>query len=272
MKSGGNCHLMAILLYSSIQPPYACIPMLLVIAAMEEELKTGMSLCRRPRKIPHQGISLWQASRNDKLMSFLKTGVGTRRSAASLEEALSVISPSHILVIGYAGALDPDLKLGDLVAVQRALAFNLGQDNPAWENIQLEGAFQLTHYEELAQTAVSIGLNARMGDAMTSPYVLGDPAHKNLLYEKFHALIVDMETASLARVAASKHVPLSCIRVISDEAGDTFLAPFSHDPSKKITARAGKLISKGMVQTFREWKKHTLIAKKSLAEFLSHYL
>jgi adenosylhomocysteine nucleosidase len=215
---------------------------------------------------------MWQANRNDKTISFLKAGVGPRRSAANLEEALKIVEASHMLLIGYAGALDPDLRLGDLVAVSRALAFSLAIDNPTWENVQLDGTFELAHGEALARSANSFGLTAYTGDVLTSPYVLGDPVHKNLLYKKFHASIVDMETAALARVAASREVPLSCIRAISDEARDTFLAPFSHDPSNKIAARAGKLLNKGMLRTYHEWKANTQIAQKSLTRFLSNYL
>jgi nucleoside phosphorylase len=246
--------------------------MLLIAAALEEELRIAMALCRQQKKIPHRSISLWQANRNDKTIGFVKAGVGPKRSAANLEEALKMVEPSQILVIGYAGALDPDLQVGDLVAVARALAFSLPEDNPEWENVQLDGTFELAQSEALAQSAGALGLRASIGDAMTSSYVLGDAAHKNFLFSRFHASIVDMETAALARVAASKNVPLSCIRVISDEARDTFLAPFSHDPSRNMAARAGKLFNKGMVQTYREWKANTRVAKKSLTHFLSHYL
>ena len=246
--------------------------MLLVVAALEEELKTGMALCRGLRKAPHRSLSLWQARRNDKTIGFLKAGVGPRRSAANLDKTLKIIEASHILVIGYAGALDPDLKLGDLVAAKRALAFSLDKSNPTWENARLDGAFELVHWESLARSIKSLGLSGTTGDVLTSSYVLGDPVHKSLLYKKFHASIVDMETAALARVAASKNVPLSCIRAISDEARDTFLAPFSYDPSTPIAARTGRLFSKGMIQTYREWKAHTLVAKKNLSQFLSQYL
>lgn len=248
------------------------IAMLLIAAAMEEELETGLKLCSGKEKIPHRSVSLWQARRKDKTIGFLKAGVGPTRSAANLEEVLNIIEVSQILIIGYAGALDPGLKLGDLVSVRRALAFSLDKDNPTWENVQLDGTFDLTQSEELAQFAKTLSLSAYFGDALTSRHVLGDPVHKNFLYTRFGASIVDMETAALARVAASKNVPLSCIRAISDEAGDTFLEPFSYDPSKNLAVRAGKFFSHGMAQTYREWKSHSLVANRSLSQFLSHYL
>jgi nucleoside phosphorylase len=244
----------------------------MIAAAMGEELKTAMDLCHGQKKIVHRSLSLRQASRKDRTISFLKTGVGPRRSALSLEEALKTVQVSRILVIGYAGALDPYLKLGDLVAVRRAIAFSLNKDNPTWENVQLNGTYELTQGEELAQAAELQKLRIKVGDILTSSHVLGEPAHKKILYERFGASIVDMETAALAGVAASHHVPISCLRVISDEAGDTFLAPFSHDPSSTIAARAGKLFNNGMVQTFRDWRSHAQVANQSLTQFLSIYL
>lgn len=246
--------------------------MLLITAALGEELKTGTELCRRQKTLPHRSISLRQAVRRDRTIFFLKTGVGPRRSAASLEEALKIVEVSQILVIGYAGALDPGLKLGDMVAVQSALALSLEESNPTWENARLDGTYELTQSDSLARFASSLALTAETGNVLTSSHVLGNPAHKKMLFEKFRASIVDMETAALARVAASGNVPISCIRVISDEACDTFLDPFSHDPAQNIAERASKLLSNGMLQTYRKWKNHTLVASRSLTEFLTHYL
>lgn len=246
--------------------------MLLIAAALEEELKTGLELCRDIRKVDCKGISLWQAIRGDKSVLFLKTGVGPKRSAKSLAEALEVTQPSHIHVIGYAGALDPGLKLGDLVAVKRALAASLDKDRAQWEYARLGGTFELVDGEALRQSAISAGLDACLGDALTSPHVLGSPAHKQILWEKFHASIADMETAALADVAASKSIPLSCVRAVSDSAQDRFLEPFSYDPSLAIPARAKRLLDTGMIQTYREWKYNSSVARERLSRFLAHYL
>lgn len=246
--------------------------MLLIAAALEEELKTGMMLCRDIRRIDSMGISLWQAVRGGKNILFLKTRVGPERSAKTLSAALEARKPSHILVIGYAGALDPGLKLGDLVAANRALSISLDKDRSQWEHARLEGVFELVNGEALAKSARAADFNAVAGDALTSPHVLGSPAHKQILWEKFRASIVDMETAALAEIAASKSIPLSCIRAVSDEAQDTFLEPFSYDPSTPISARAKRLLDTGMVQTYREWKNHSSVARECLSRFLAHYL
>ena len=245
---------------------------LLIAAALEEELEAGLELCADREKIRMPGVSVWLARRNQKPLCFLRTGVGPKRSSERLDRALEAVRPSRILVIGYAGALDPELRLGDLIAVRRATALSLDERFPDWEHARAEDVFELDGAEMLAEWAQSIGIHARTGDVLTSSYVLGEPAHKRLLRGRFGASIVDMETAALARVSLAGKIPISSVRAVSDEVRDTFLVPFSHDPSTGIRARVGKLMDAGMVHTLREWKEHALAARKSLSCFLAGYL
>jgi adenosylhomocysteine nucleosidase len=246
-------------------------PMLLIAAALQEELNPVMDLCRARRKLHDSSVSLWEAGRGDNEVFFVKTGVGPEHSAARLERALDFLRPTRVLVTGYAGALDPRMKLGTLVPVPKALACTLGEDSPSWENAKIDGVFELDGSQELADAAKSAGLTFIAGDVLTSSYVVGNPKHKRFLYEAFHASIVDMETASLARVARTKNVSLSCIRVISDEAEDTFLAPLSYDPEVGIPVRAARLIGAG-VQIYREWKENTAKADEALGLFFARFL
>ena len=246
--------------------------MLMIAAALEEELETAKSLCMDCKKISADKAKLWRAVRNEKPFCFLRAGVGPKRAAERLKEALELMRPSGVLVIGYAGALDPILKLGSLVAVRKATAFSLDEESPDWERVKVEGEFELQDWDDLAQSAEAAGLIVHTGDTLTSAHVLGEPEHKRFLYEKFHAAIVDMETAALARVALSEGVPLRCIRAVSDEAQDTFLAPFSYNPSAGLPERAAKLIGAGMMETYREWKARSSIARESLSRFLALHL
>jgi nucleoside phosphorylase len=182
-----------------------------------------------------------------------------------------VLAPDRILLIGYAGALDPNLKVGDLVGVKKAFACSLDESDPELSHLQLDRQFELKDADAIADSAKSLGLHAGTGDALTSAYVLGVPEHKRLLFEKYNASIVDMETAALASVAISRNIPFSCARSISDGAGDAFLAPFSYNPSANLAARAAKIIGSG-VQGYHEWKTKAKEAGDSLNRFLSRYL
>jgi len=246
--------------------------MLLVAAALREELSLAMELCCAHARISRQDVSIWRATRNKKPISFLKTGVGPRRAAAALERALGLARVSRILVIGYAGALDPNLEVGDLVVVRKALLRG-DHSGPALEESQVAGSWELADYDVLPEIGISAGLRISAGDAYTSPYVVGKPEHKRLLYERFHASVVDMETAALARAAASRGISLSCVRVVSDNAHDSFLAPISYDPSCAFSFRLLRIICAGTwIRPYREWKLRTGVAKESMRRFLACYL
>jgi adenosylhomocysteine nucleosidase len=248
--------------------------MLLIAAAMEEELRVALSLCRDQRTIRCKGVNLRQGNRNGTTIGFLKTGIGPRRSAANMEKALAAMHFSRVLIIGYGGALNPDLKLGSLVVVGKAFACSLkDKTSPFPESIKLDGTFALADGEIILHSARSIGLQACLGDALTSPHVLGNPEHKNFLFERFHASIVDMETAALARICEACAIPLSCIRSVSDEAQDRFLEPFSYNPSVGVQARAGRIIREGILAgAYREWRDHAAVARVSLGQFLEHWM
>ncbi len=246
--------------------------MLMIAAALDEELETARSLCVHVEKMAFDRVKLWKGLLGDEPVVLMRAGVGPRKSAERLMEALQVVQPSQILVVGYGGALAPALKLGCIVGIVKATALRLNDRSPGWDHCEVEGEYALKSNTSMIKIAEAAGLSACMGDTLTSAHVLGNPVHKQLLHERFSAAVVDMETAAFARVAGLKGIPLSCIRVISDEAADSFLAPFSYDPSAGIPARTKQLLGTGMVETYREWKTHSSIAKDCLSRFLSKQL
>jgi nucleoside phosphorylase len=247
--------------------------MLLIVAALQEELKVALSHFRNTKKFRNGGVEYWRATRNRRKVHFLKTGVGPKRAAANLQRALKVIEISEILVVGYAGALDPRLKLGTLVVVDKALACSFEPPESAVECIKLDRTFDLAPGDSLLRKAQSVPLPVICGRTITTAHVWGNPEHKSILFGKFGASIVDMETAALADIAETNGIPLLCLRVVSDEAGDSFLEPFSYNPSAGIPKRAEQIIRKGNpVKAFREWRCNSSVARVSLNRFLSEYL
>jgi len=247
--------------------------MLLIAAALHEELNIALSQYRDRRKVRVEDVEFWLATSGGGETGFLKTGIGPERSAASLQRALEALDVSQILVIGYAGALDPRLKLGTLVAVERALAGSIDRENPAVENLRLDGTYTLDRPDFFEKAAESVHLPLIFADTLTTSHVWGDPEHKRILREKFSACIVDMETAALARVAASFDLPIGCLRVISDLAEDSFLEPFSYYPSAGPGKRARKILKDGNpVKLLRKWKRNTSIARASLRKLLAEIL
>ena len=139
--------------------------------------------------------------------------------------------------------------------------------------MKLEKVYELASTDSFALTAKSMQLPLTFTDTLTTAHIWGNPDHKKILVKKFGASIVDMETAYLAKVAESHGIVMRCLRVISDEASDSFLEPFSYDPSAGISKKAGRIIRDGNpAKILRKWKHNTSVARTSLSRFLSEYL
>ncbi|HWE04513.1 MAG TPA: hypothetical protein VG326_19060 [Tepidisphaeraceae bacterium] len=98
--------------------------------------------------------------------------------------------PHGIIMAGLAGALDPSLRVGDVVL----------DDCPA-------------DYHPLTQF--------RAGKIVASPTVIATPAQKRALFEQTGALAVDMESAIARAAATEMNVPFVSIRAISDAADES---------------------------------------------------
>jgi adenosylhomocysteine nucleosidase len=247
--------------------------MLLIAAALAEELETVLNLCARRRKIRCGGVPVWTGIRAGATVHLLKLGTGPARSAAALQRALADLRATSILVIGYAGALDPDLRQGELVVVERAHLLAEELRNVPLSEISLGSSWQLAGAEELFTLARGAGLTVSRGTALTSSSIIGVPEHKRVLFQRFGAAIVDMETAALARVASTLAIPLSCVRAVSDEADDDFLAALAYDPACGSLRRVAKMLAAGgWLHRYSQWRERSLAARESLSRFVTCYL
>jgi adenosylhomocysteine nucleosidase len=247
--------------------------MLLIASALAEELETALNLCSRRTKMRIASVPLWKGERQGASLYLVKLGTGPRRSASVLKRTLQEIKPDRILLIGYAGALDPDLRLGDLVVVNRAHAVEEETWGGPFSELRFDAGRPLAETRELMSLGHASGLSLHCGAALTTPCVIGDPAQKRVLFQRFRASIVEMETAALAQVSAVAGIPLSCVRVVSDEADDDFLAFLSYAPGSGPIQRAAKtLAAGGWLHRYSQWRERSQLARQNLSNFLIQYL
>lgn len=146
----------------------------------------------------------------------LETGLGDDATTAALQWLLAKplfgnvpLRPKLVLSAGFSGALRPGQRVGDLVLATEVV----DQDGHSWPT---------TWPGELPSGEWRPPL-AR-GRLLTMPALIADPALKKSLGERFDAVAVDMESATLARLCHQHNVPFGCLRAISDDL-DTPLSP-----------------------------------------------
>ncbi|MEM9704400.1 MAG: hypothetical protein AAF907_18305 [Planctomycetota bacterium] len=139
------------------------------------------------REFPSKGLNVYHSD----------VGVG-RKSAhdqASFAMLVSIDGPDLAISVGYCGALDPALNVGDVVTASEVLDPE-GRTRPA-EPIGGAGVRFLT-VDKMVTTA----------------------ADKAELFRSSGAAVVEMEASAVAEACAEEGVRFAAVKVVTDAAGD----------------------------------------------------
>jgi adenosylhomocysteine nucleosidase len=123
-------------------------------------------------------------------------GIGAEAARRAAEAVIAVYAPSVIYSAGFAGALDPALKVGEVVQPRRVVNASDGSS---------------VNFDQGEGILVSFGSVA-------------SPAQKASLRDSFGAQAVDMEAAAIARAAEARGAAFAVVKVISDEFDFSFPA------------------------------------------------
>lgn len=240
--------------------------MILVAAALREELEIALALCGPLSRIRGASPAAWEGSRRNSPILLAKLGMGPARAARSAGRVIGRHRPSRLLLFGYAGALSRELQVGDIVVVEWAVpAHRAAASAGSVEELAQVPPHPLAESGLLLDAARSAGPRAVAGGALTLPGILGKPAHKAQLRDRFGADVVDMETGALAELCAAAGVPMHCVRAVSDAAEDDFLAPVSWDPATRSAARVREIIAAGhWLRRRSAWRDRAETARRSL--------
>ena len=134
--------------------------------------------------------------------------VGTGRAAGPRTAAMLDAEPGALLVsLGFAGGLDPDLRLGDLVV---ASTYRRGSDEAVGDHDTAARA---------AALLAGSGVAAVTGEVLTTDEPLLTPDSKHRARAGGDCLVVDMEGYWIAGAAQARGVPHIGLHCVIDEAG-----------------------------------------------------
>lgn len=224
--------------------------MILVLAADFREIK---ELCaiklleRSPLGI--QGILSGKKTR------FVANGPGMENARVAVTEVCRAETPSAIVSVGYVGALDPTLDVGQVFVAR-----------------------QVTRLDSAVKYSVETPLFAGTegvaeGTLVTIDRVAQTQGEKRVLRES-GADAVDMEAYAVAEEADRRSVPFYCVRVVSDRADTDFAVDFNRARKPDGTFSGWGVVAQAGFRPHR-WKqllglkRDADLASKRLAEFLS---
>jgi adenosylhomocysteine nucleosidase len=116
-------------------------------------------------------------------------GIGGQPARRAAEAVIENYAPTIVYSVGFCGALDPELKAGDVI--QPAQVIDAGDGSR---------------------------VNLREGQGILVSFAsVATPAQKAKLKESFDAQIVDMEAAAVARAAQARGIEFAAMKAVSDE-------------------------------------------------------
>ena len=135
----------------------------------------------------------------------LHTGVGLAAAEHAMGKLLVVERPHVVISSGFAGALDPKLRVADLV-----VATNFSSPELAGVCREIGVSPSLLHFGGISSQTAAI-------ESVSEKAALGRTSG---------ALAVDMETSAIAATCQATGVPFLSVRAISDSAHERLPVPF----------------------------------------------
>ena len=202
-------------------------------------------------------------------VEFRVLGVGPDRAGASLKTLLSERSSSleGVLLIGVAGAVDPELETGDLLLSDR-YALQNGASLGAGKAITPDD--QMFKYAE--QAALDLSVPLFTGAALTVDHLVSEVAERVELRERYQASSVNMEDYRVAEAAQKTGVPFLSVRVVLDTANQQlpgYLPGLAKSPYKVLT---NVLMMPWRIPTMLRLKKQLQLCQAVLTNFGLSYM
>jgi adenosylhomocysteine nucleosidase len=162
------------------------VPKLAIVAALEREVRPLVKNWRS-REQEYTGRKFLFHESGHAVLTC--GGIGSEPARRAAEAIIARYQPALIYSVGFAGALDSKLHIGDVIVPRRVV--NAG-DGSSVDTGQGEGIL-------LSFAAVA------------------SPEQKAKLADSYGAQAVDMEAAAVAGAAEARGVPFAAVKAISDE-------------------------------------------------------
>ncbi|OWT56949.1 5'-methylthioadenosine/S-adenosylhomocysteine nucleosidase [Candidimonas nitroreducens] len=246
-----------------------------IVAALRQELSGLLALMHDGQPVHIGNREFWVGELDGSQVVVVLSRVGKVAAAATAAVLAAHFGARAIVYTGVAGALAPQVAIGDVVVSTEFLQHDVDASPlfPRWE-IPLTG---ITRFKADAKLAKALAASARtllanpsflVGDTVLHAFGLTAPrVHTGLIIsgDRFvsteaestalrsalpDALAVEMEGAAVAQVCHEWSIPFAAVRIISDRADDAAGVDFP----RFIT----EVESRYSVAIIRRWLSHAL--------------
>jgi len=196
-----------------------------IMGAMPEEIEPLLEKVENINKVEYANNSYYEATYKGKELVIAYSKIGKVFSTLTASTLLEKFGCSTLLFSGVAGAINPNLKIGDLIIADKLCQHDLDITvfgHP--HGFVPEGAVFVETDENLRmlgkEVASKNGLSVIEGTIATGDQFVASSERKAFIESTFEADALEMEGASVAVVCNALNVPFFILRAISDTAND----------------------------------------------------
>jgi nucleoside phosphorylase len=226
--------------------------MIAITFALPAESSDFIRRLERPALHSREGVESIRGQLHGKTVAVIHTGVGRKICCERMEVLLRRERFEYLISAGFAGALDKDLRIGDLLIA---------------ENFSSPALLRSPHLD-LADDGLFLG------KLLTASGMIESNAEREQLARETGAGAVDMETEFIADACAEHELPILSLRAISDTPSEPFPAPahvlFDLEKQRTDFTRLAFYLAThpGAISRLNAFRERVAVARKNLAATL----
>ena len=225
-----------------------------IMGAMPEEIEPIISKLENLKETNYAANTYYEGTYHGKVLVVAYSKIGKVFATLTATSLIEKFGCDILLFSGVAGAISPDLNIGDLIIADGLSQHDL--DITAFGHpygYVPEGEVciptDITLRNIAKEVAGDKGLKLAEGIIATGDQFVADPERKKWIGETFKADALEMEGAAVAVVCSSLEVPFFILRAISDSADMD--ASFNFDEFLESSAKVSADFILSMVEKIK---------------------
>jgi adenosylhomocysteine nucleosidase len=199
-----------------------------IIGAMDVEIEQLLLNMQRTESEERFGNQFITGVLADIPVVITKSGVGKVNASLSAFSLIREYNAKAILFIGVAGALHPELNIGDMIISTSCQEHDIDASTLGFPRgtIPYQAVSEYPADPHLVQAALKAAtrletsevINIRSGKVLSGDQFISDPSVVEYLYQELAGDCVEMEGAAVAHICYQTSTPYVVIRSMSDRA------------------------------------------------------
>ena len=190
-----------------------------IIFAMKEELDEFIKLVNNIKEEKIYDLTFYKCNLFNKELVLVESGVGKVNAARATQILIDKMNPKYIFNVGVAGSISGSVDVMDIVVSDKLVQHDFditGFDHEKGYIPNVGIYMDADKYLLDITKSVNIDTKVHIGTIASGDIFITDKNMSTKINNKFNALCVEMEGASIAQVCTLSSVPYLVIRSISD--------------------------------------------------------